>query len=1278
MILGKSQRDREETEVASIAVLRDGELLWLRRADSGLWTMPGGHLNPGEEPLAGAMRELREETGLTPHPGDFEFLGDDLVPGNSKLRIFSFAVEVPSDTAPDLSKDPDQEASEFKWWDELPESEQCHVPHASNVTLKLLLDEGEITKAERKEWRAKDGLKIPHHTTPERADWDKAYHAKLVEFFGNGDAKRLKSLKIPITPQTSGNNPVVSKARYSLYTRMLSGGDRLPPLVVRRNGLGWHVIDGNHRLEAGLKRGLKEMDAYELVDPPKVKKSEDLEKGWPKGATETQDSPENQANAQAHAVLADKLIGEAKPVRYNRAAIGRPDERLAHNNAIRDINASRFASAEGVEDAGDFVYHRPREPANTRFATYAAGNKFGNQRNEAGSNIINEPSHVYEPSHGFASRNDYEHSDTADHNWWATVNQDVGLRTPGEIHGGSLRNIRKKAMSRQKERDPRTGVLTKMAIKDLKAPPKASHKTHRAGYGVGDRYDYSHLLPDAFKGRFKLAVDYHHDGHETAPFGYVTSSLVHPRDWRKNNVESEFLGTLETKHLDAKYHDPDEAGLHVDSAKIESPVKIDGKWEILHGKGLGQALYEAAYAHAYHHLGERVVRGAGHSTMAGRVHEKLAEKHGLKYYAEENPDKHNNADGSFDNAYGEYAYTLKSDDEEDASFDFGANAPEHDPLYQKALKSIARMHPKNQEVAHAWIAFTRGHTAQRPTIHPDLERHLARFGIVDPKGFPYQENGRSMERPVGGKRASGRKGPRQAQPEGLRAYRGLDVDYFMPYQRSEELALKSDREDLVAAATESLDNSLRKPQYRSSPNPLTGHCYVASEALWHLMGGHESGWVPQNVKHEGDQHWYLRHSKTGEILDPTAGQFRTPVPYHQGRGRGFLTKDPSKRAAELINRIKSKLDKSEPLEKGFLTTAALAGSLALGQVNGADPDPKPSKALIEATQRVGIPAEPVKWSALGLHQSLIPIAHLESSFGQNVAHAKHPKGDYHTAHGALGFKPVTAHEEYLRAPALQKLYGDLKDPAVFMSKFKADPKFYNLVATSHFMRLQKQHGSPERAAYAWRWGTGACQGASDEQVANEPYVMRYRDLAASAGLKKMAIKDLRAGKEMHPEVQDDFLGSKQYDYSHMIKSPLLRKQYQLVLHQYPTADDKGVIARVNLIHRPTGALKGYLEGSKDFVETNRAINPSYATIRDPELTGKKFGQAMYGALFAHAHHVMGYRHVTGDTHSTSAHRVHEKLAEKHGWDYKPEFKPRQAPQERPFDGEYGPYQYKLT
>jgi 8-oxo-dGTP pyrophosphatase MutT (NUDIX family) len=31
------------------------------------WRLPGGGLGPGEEPLAGALRELREEIGLTGH-----------------------------------------------------------------------------------------------------------------------------------------------------------------------------------------------------------------------------------------------------------------------------------------------------------------------------------------------------------------------------------------------------------------------------------------------------------------------------------------------------------------------------------------------------------------------------------------------------------------------------------------------------------------------------------------------------------------------------------------------------------------------------------------------------------------------------------------------------------------------------------------------------------------------------------------------------------------------------------------------------------------------------------------------------------------------------------------------------------------------------------------------------------------------------------------------------------------------------------------------------------
>jgi hypothetical protein len=100
-----------------------------------------------------------------------------------------------------------------------------------------------------------------------------------------------------------------------------------------------------------------------------------------------------------------------------------------------------------------------------------------------------------------------------------------------------------------------------------------------------------------------------------------------------------------------------------------------------------------------------------------------------------------------------------------------------------------------------------------------------------------------------------------------------------------------------------LTDELRRAPWRGSPNPLAGHCYVASEAVWHMSGGTESGLTPQVIRHEGATHWYLRRSD-GEIIDPTASQFQTPVPYEQGRGCGFLTKAPSKRAQVVINRVK--------------------------------------------------------------------------------------------------------------------------------------------------------------------------------------------------------------------------------------------------------------------------------------------------------------------------------------------------------------------------------------
>jgi len=49
------------------AVFRDGELLLVREAMDGRWTLPGGWADVGETPRLAVEREVQEETGLTVH-----------------------------------------------------------------------------------------------------------------------------------------------------------------------------------------------------------------------------------------------------------------------------------------------------------------------------------------------------------------------------------------------------------------------------------------------------------------------------------------------------------------------------------------------------------------------------------------------------------------------------------------------------------------------------------------------------------------------------------------------------------------------------------------------------------------------------------------------------------------------------------------------------------------------------------------------------------------------------------------------------------------------------------------------------------------------------------------------------------------------------------------------------------------------------------------------------------------------------------------------------------
>lgn len=89
-------------------------------------------------------------------------------------------------------------------------------------------------------------------------------------------------------------------------------------------------------------------------------------------------------------------------------------------------------------------------------------------------------------------------------------------------------------------------------------------------------------------------------------------------------------------------------------------------------------------------------------------------------------------------------------------------------------------------------------------------------------------------------------------------------------------------------------------------HPQAGHCYVASETLWLLLGGTNAGFHLASARDYADQtHWWVEDDD-GNVLDPTASQYfdfgRNP-PYAAGQRRGPAGPSPSERSLLLIDRV---------------------------------------------------------------------------------------------------------------------------------------------------------------------------------------------------------------------------------------------------------------------------------------------------------------------------------------------------------------------------------------
>jgi len=127
-------------EVAAVAVVCDGKMLMGKRKDNQKWTQPGGHMEAGESPMEGALRELKEETGIVASAGQLKPIGSRMVAGG-KIRVHGFIMNCNERPNTTMMSDPDEEVYRWMWksYSPLPEevAGALHVPK-ENIILDYL------------------------------------------------------------------------------------------------------------------------------------------------------------------------------------------------------------------------------------------------------------------------------------------------------------------------------------------------------------------------------------------------------------------------------------------------------------------------------------------------------------------------------------------------------------------------------------------------------------------------------------------------------------------------------------------------------------------------------------------------------------------------------------------------------------------------------------------------------------------------------------------------------------------------------------------------------------------------------------------------------------------------------------------------------------------------------------------------------------------------------------------------------------------------------------
>ncbi len=204
------------------------------------------------------------------------------------------------------------------------------------------------------------------------------------------------------------------------------------------------------------------------------------------------------------------------------------------------------------------------------------------------------------------------------------------------------------------------------------------------------------------------------------------------------------------------------------------------------------------------------------------------------------------------------------------------------------------------------------------------------------------------------------------------------------------------------------------------------------------------------------------------------------------------------------------------------------------------------------------------------------------------------------------------------------------------------------------------HSDPKLARYGYGFTPGSYVIKSeDDLVGPDVGAVFFRE-----EVLEKTVAQIQAGKRSIAGP-----GRLSFDYSHALPEEHRNAGMSLKVTHVAQAHpvEEHTVTTLNHGGKVVGSVTAYVrnQGQGKGIEPHSMLLPKYQ--------GKGLGQAMYEATYAHAKNALGISQVEGGPHSPEAHKLHTRLAAKHGFQYSAPLTPELAGTDYP----HMPYSYAI-